>query len=228
MELTSKRRKSRARRDNLSTGNELSKRAFNAILCGIIMYGLIANVLTCAFVPVIPKEKEMAFLITYLIVGIIGVLMSSFSRNPFISFIGYNLLVLPSGVALKTTLIDYAESVGTDVILEAFIITSIIVAVMTLISIVKPEWFNGLGGILFGTLFGLLLARIVLLMFGFNSVITSWIGAILFSIYIGYDVKRSQECYRDLDNAVDSALDIYLDIVNLFLTILDIKGDSDD
>ncbi|MCR5192464.1 MAG: Bax inhibitor-1 family protein, partial [Bacteroidales bacterium] len=46
----------------------------------------------------------------------------------------------------------------------------------------------------------------------------------LFSGYIGYDVAKSQAYPKTLDNAVDSALDIYLDIINLFIRLLSILG----
>ena len=48
--------------------------------------------------------------------------------------------------------------------------------------------------------------------------------AALFSLYIGYDFYRSQQFAKTVDNAVDCALDIYLDIVNLFLALLRIFG----
>nr|MCR5618576.1 Bax inhibitor-1 family protein [Lachnospiraceae bacterium] len=53
-----------------------------------------------------------------------------------------------------------------------------------------------------------------------------WIGAALFSGYIGYDFWRAQQFPKTLDNAVDCAVDIYLDIINLFLRILRILAGS--
>ena len=59
---------------------------------------------------------------------------------------------------------------------------------------------------------------------GRQNIAVSWIGAVVFSLYIAYDVWRSQKFPPTLDNAVDSALDIYLDIANLFLELLEIFG----
>ncbi len=47
-------------------------------------------------------------------------------------------------------------------------------------------------------------------------------------MYIGYDIYRSQQYPKTLDNAVDSALDIYMDIANLFIRILSILGKRND
>ena len=51
-----------------------------------------------------------------------------------------------------------------------------------------------------------------------------YIFVIIFSLYIGYDWQKSQAYPPTLDNAVDSAADIYVDIVNLFIRLLAILG----
>ena len=45
-------------------------------------------------------------------------------------------------------------------------------------------------------------------------------------MYIAYDVWRSQQFPPTMDNAIDSALDIYLDIINLFIDLLEIFGNK--
>ena len=61
-----------------------------------------------------------------------------------------------------------------------------------------------------------------------NQVVTDWIAAGLFSLYIGYDIYRSQQFAKTVDNAVDCALDIYLDVANLFIRLLQILGHRKD
>ena len=75
-----------------------------------------------------------------------------------------------------------------------------------------------------GCLVGLILCEIVLLILGVDQRVSDWLAAGLFSLYIGYDVYRSQQFVKTVDNAVDSALDIYLDIANLFIRLLEILG----
>jgi FtsH-binding integral membrane protein len=48
--------------------------------------------------------------------------------------------------------------------------------------------------------------------------------ALIFCGYIGLDWHRAQQFPKTLNNAVDSAADIYLDVVNLFVRILSITG----
>jgi len=57
--------------------------------------------------------------------------------------------------------------------------------------------------------------------------IIDYIGAGLFSLYIGYDMYRANHVAKTLDNAIDISIDLYLDIVNLFLFVLRILGKKD-
>ena len=43
---------------------------------------------------------------------------------------------------------------------------------------------------------------------------------LIFAGYLGFDWARAQTYPKTLDNAVDSAADIYVDIVNLFIRLL--------
>ena len=76
-------------------------------------------------------------------------------------------------------------------------------------------------------LIGLIVAEITaLFLFPGTQNIFSWLGAILFALYIGHDHWKAQQFPKTLDNAVDSALDLYLDIINLFLRVLSSKSSS--
>ena len=74
----------------------------------------------------------------------------------------------------------------------------------------------------------MLILEIVLLLLGKDQVVTDWIVAGVFSLYIGFDVWRSQQFPKTVDNAVDCALDIYLDLANLFIRLLSILARKDD
>ena len=95
---------------------------------------------------------------------------------------------------------------------------------MVVASCLFPTLFEKLGGLLLTVLVSIIVAEIVLIFCGVEQVITSWIAAILFSSYIGFDFYRSQQFEPTVDNAVDCALDIYMDIVNLFVRILRLLG----
>ena len=93
---------------------------------------------------------------------------------------------------------------------------------------IVPQFFAKLGGVLAGALLGAVLCEIVLLIFHVDQSFMDWIIAVIFSLYIGYDIYRSQQYPKTVDNAVDSALDIYMDMANLFIRLLEILGKKDD
>ena len=93
---------------------------------------------------------------------------------------------------------------------------------------IAPNFFAKLGGALTMVLIGMVICEIVLLILGVKQVWIDWVVAAIFTLYIGYDIYRSQQYPKTLDNAVDSALDIYMDIANLFIRILSIMGKRND
>ena len=209
-------------------GKKISERSYNLIIGGVLLYGLVMNAILC-YVFSAPErmivlcQNYLFLIIAYVICCIAGILLSSKSNNPVISFIGYNLVAVPVGLMVSIAVFAYG-GIGSEVVTQAFISTMLITGFMVAASMYKPEFFEGLGGMLAVCLIGLVVAEIILLIFRVDQVITAWIGAGIFSLYIGYDFYKAQQYPKTVDNAVDSALDIYLDVINLFLRILRILG----
>jgi FtsH-binding integral membrane protein len=107
--------------------------------------------------------------------------------------------------------------------------TGSVTLVMMLLAMIFPDFFAKLGGVLFAALLGLVAVRLLQLFIpGLQSlVLIDWISAAIFSLYIGYDWNRATEIPKTLDNAVDVAVSIYLDVVNLFLSLFKTQGSSD-
>jgi FtsH-binding integral membrane protein len=170
-------------------------------------------------------EILITILIASLVLGIGGVIVANKSDDPIVSFIGYNMLVIPFGVSIASTVQMYSSKI----VFEAFVMTLLITIIMMLVSSLYPRVFLSLGRMLFVALLGLIAAGFVCVFaLGTYPTILSIISAGIFSLYIGYDWVSAQTGYKTLDNAIDSALDIYLDIVNLFLDLLQILAASSD
>ena len=198
------------------------------MLIGVLLWGLLVNVLLCVFAAdAVLRMNPVAFLIFYAVCAFAGIMIAGKSRNPLVSFLGYNMVVLPFGLMLAVVVEEYG-GIGSRVVTDAFMYTLLISAGMLGLALAAPQLFQKLGGALLGVLGGLVLCEIVLLLFRVQQNVTDWVAAGLFSLYIGYDIYRSQQFAKTLDNAVDSALDIYLDIANLFLRLLSIMGKKDD
>lgn len=205
-------------------GAIISARAYNAVLIGVVAWGLLVNVVLCAFVGDVYRYiSPGVFLVIYLVCAFGGIMLAAKSNNAALSFLGYNLVVVPFGLVISTLVHEYG-GMDSIVVRDAFVYTLVITLGMLGLEMMFPSFFEKLGGALLGCLIALLVCEVVLLLLRFPQSVTDWIAAGLFSLYIGYDIHRSQQFPKTLDNAVDCALDIYLDIANLFIRLLQIFG----
>ncbi|KAI3469490.1 hypothetical protein Pfo_026153 [Paulownia fortunei] len=111
------------------------------------------------------------------------------------------------------------------IVLEALILTSAVVSALTGYTFwasKKGKDFSFLGPILFTSLFVLVLTGFIQVFFPLGSTsvaIYSAIGAIIFSGYIVYDTDNLIKRFT-YDEYIWASVTLYLDVLNLFLTIL--------
>lgn len=92
---------------------------------------------------------------------------------------------------------------------------------MIVISSIKPEIFESMGTTLFICLSGVVVIELLMMFTGFGTPQWwDWLVALLFCGYIGYDWSKAQQDYKTLDTAIDNAVGLYLDIINLFVRLL--------
>lgn len=203
-------------------GAIISDRAYNGTIVIVLLWGLLVNYLLCRFVgTAIFTINPIVLLVGYLVLAIGGIIISAKSHNPLISFLGYNMVVIPFGLVIAL-MVKYYGGINSAVVTNAFLYTMLITIAMMACVMIAPNFFAKIGGALSMVLIGMVVCEIVLLIFGVKQVWIDWVVAALFTLYIGYDIYRSQQYPKTLDNAVDSALDIYMDIANLFIRILSI------
>lgn len=199
----------------------VSGRLYNLIIGGVIVYGVLINaIIVKLMAPAFISMNPIALLIGYLVLCIAGCTIAYKSDDPLVSFGGYNLVVLPVGAVLSVCLQGY----DTGVVYQAFLMTTIVIGVMLVAASAFPGTFAGMGRMLFIAVIGLIIAQLLCMLFGIYPTVISWVATAIFSLYIGYDWVKAQMYIKTVDNAVDSALDIYLDIINLFLQLLRIFG----
>ena len=210
----------------------VSDRVYNGVMCALLLWGLLINYILCrtvgSYTNLFPNMSPIAFLIGYLVIAIAGMLIAFRAKSPVISFVGYNMVVIPFGLVIATLVETYVTEGHTDVVWLAFLYTVLIAVAMLATVITFPKLFEKIGGALGAVLVGLILCEILLLIFRVPQQVTCWIAAGLFSLYLGYDIYRSQQYPRTIRNAVASALDIYMDLANLFIRLLEILGKNKD
>lgn len=207
---------------NSGVGDQISVRRYNAVMLLTLLWGFLVNTVMVYYfaIPIMRLLSGVGPLwifIGYFVLAIAGIAISARSTNPWISFLGYNLLVLPIGVLLCLIL----PGIPVVIVTKALLLTGIVTATMTLLGLVVPNVFLGMGRTLFIALIvGILAELVATFLFHYTGTAFDWLFVVLFSGYIGYDVAKSQIYPKTVDNAVDCALDIYLDIINIFIRLL--------
>ena len=204
--------------------NEMSLASYNSIIGAVLFWGFALSAIIVRLAgDYFLTWNPIVLVIAYFVVAIAGVLISRVSNVPAISFIGYNLVVVPFGAVLSVIL----HGVTAVSVLHAIAITAGVMLVMLLLSIAAPAVFLGMGRILFASLIIVVVIELLCIIFGwYHPTIIDWIVAIIFSLYIGFDWAVAQEKPHTLDNAIDSCVDLYVDAVNLFVRILSILNDN--
>lgn len=198
-------------------GREMSLASYNALIGAILCYGFFVNYLMVKFCTgYFIAMSPFILVIGYLIIAIIGITMSARSNNAFLSFIGYNLVVVPSGAILCV----FLKGVAPEIVKSTLLITALVTASMMIASMIFPKIFLSLGGTLGLSLGIVLIIEFVCIMLGIVTPRFWDIAvALLFCLYIGYDWAKAQDEYRNADNAVDACVGLYLDIINLFTRV---------
>ncbi|RUS20876.1 inhibitor of apoptosis-promoting Bax1-domain-containing protein [Endogone sp. FLAS-F59071] len=115
---------------------------------------------------------------------------------------------------------------NSRVVLQAFTVTGLTFVSLSIFTVQSRIKFDGLGPYLFGGLMVLVWAGILQLFlpyYTYYHVLITIFSALLFTLYIVYDTyqiwtRLSPEEY------IIGAIDLYLDIVNVFLSLLTLLG----
>lgn len=207
-----------------ASGKIISSEMYNLIIGGVLLYGFIINaVMTAVFGNSILRfvaASPIVFYISYFVLAIAGTLMVRKSDNPVISFIGYNLIVVPIGMVIAVSVTLYGLVGYSSVVATAFGITAAVTLVMMFVSSLFPNVFLSMGRVIGITLLATVVIELIMLIIGASLGIIDYIVVAIFCLYVGYDWAKANAIEKTADNAIDSACELYLDIANLFLRIM--------
>ena len=111
------------------------------------------------------------------------------------------------------------------VVMDAIQSTAIITCIMMILGTMYPAFFRSIARGLFVALICTIIAEVVMIfVFNTHHTIIDWIVVLIFCGYIGYDWGRANSIPKTVDNAIDSAAALYMDIINLFLRLVRILG----
>jgi FtsH-binding integral membrane protein len=179
--------------------------------------------------------KKWYNLLALMILSIVLVLVLVYLKPGPLKYIVFFVFVFCIGTSLR----DIADKLQQkDLLLDVLATVSSVFVAMTALGFYDKQNLLGFGPYLFAGLIGLLLARLGLGVASFVGAPTaavtgvnqalSAIGAILFSIYLAYDtqmLKRMAATCRGNPDYINGAVNLYLDIINLFVNVGDIAAD---
>jgi protein lifeguard len=179
-----------------------------------------------AFVQANVWSLYLAISLSFSIVIMLSCKISVFARSPG-NMIGLFVFTLCEAYLVGTI----SSFFNVDLILTAFGGTLLLVLALTLFAFQTRYDFTSWGPYLLVTLFSLLIFGMFAAIFPSRimTLLYCMIGMVIFSFYLVYDTqkligtKNFSESYH-IDDYVNAALEIYLDIINLFLYLLRLLG----
>jgi FtsH-binding integral membrane protein len=206
-----------------SDGSEVSPTLYNLTIGATLSWGFLVN---WWMIVNIDPSSIMAFgmiplMIGYFVSCLIGVSLFNKSDVPIISFLGYNFVVVPFGLILNVIVSAY----DPQIVQEAVRVTGMVTLLMMFLGTLYPAFFRKISGALTVALLSVIVIELIeVFIFKTHHGILDWAVAAIFCGYIGYDWGRANAIPKTVDNAIDSAAALYMDIINLFIRILRIMG----
>jgi FtsH-binding integral membrane protein len=193
--------------------------------CTIVMCGVVAVGSTISY----DWQFSWLFLIGTFIGAIIGIIIFCTSDDPMTSGIGVAFMSLCLGLMMGPAIAHFS---GPTTLLAA-VITAIVMVVMSMLGLLFPQLFSGMGPYLMAGLTLLIVAQfaqIILALLGFQEAlqipIITWFGIGLFLLFTAYDWTQAMEKEYTWNNAIDTSGSLVLDAVNLFIRILEVLGEG--
>ncbi|ABS06300.1 Inhibitor of apoptosis-promoting Bax1 [Shewanella baltica] len=196
---------------------------YNLVIGLTLIWGFAVNywMVTNIDPEAIASVNPWIFFIGYFASCFFGIYLFQKSSNPVVSFIGYNFVVVPFGLIINMVVSQY----DPELVTEAIRITGLVTIAMMCLGTLFPAFFQKISGALTIALVLVIVVELIeVFIFNTHHGILDWIVVLIFCGYIGYDWGRANQIPKTIDNAIDSAAALYMDIINLFLRILRILG----
>lgn len=208
----------------------ISPRLYNLITTGLIFVGFCVMGAFATFVGTYEfqswVDRNALLFIVGTLAGSIGgiLLMSSAVKRQSVarSLVGFALFVCSIGVLAAMAVASY----DLPTVNKAFLITAGITAVFGILGISFPQVFRRMIGVLSVSLLALILAQIVMSLFGVDQTWLDIAVVVVFCGFIGYDMYQATTVPPTIPNAVFMACNLFLDIMNIFLRLLRIMDEN--
>ncbi|MBS1767936.1 MAG: Bax inhibitor-1/YccA family protein [Acidobacteria bacterium] len=212
-----------------SGDDTMTRRAFLGLIGLLTTYGLGVNAALAAWGLRTGFQPGLVLYIAILVLPFAGIFLARRAQSLPMQLVAYHLILVPFGLLLGPILQAYIHVGGMALVSRALLLTGATCGIMMLLGFSYPQVFSRLGGVLFASLLALIIVRVIGIFVPAlgNAEWVDWLAAGIFTLYVGYDCYRAMNIPATGRNAVDLAISLYLDILNLFLTILRLLGRRD-
>jgi FtsH-binding integral membrane protein len=169
----------------------------------------------------------LLFMFVCMAASIGGGVLAQANDDPMISVLGGAICAGAMGLMMGPVVALYELGSVT----QAFVLAAVVVLVTGFIGAVLPADLSAWGAPLFGLLLGAIFIQfggIILAALGFNMelsfTILDWAVLILFCAIMVYDLNMARRLDRTFNNAIDVAVNVFLNFANIFIRILSIMG----
>lgn len=169
----------------------------------------------------------IVFMFVCMVISIAGGGMAHSNDSPGVSLLGGGICAGAMGLMIGPFVALYELGSVT----QAFILAAGVVLVTGFIGAVLPANLSTWGAPLLGLLLGVIFIQfggILLSFMGFDMelsfTILDWAVLILFCAIMVYDLNMARRLDRTLNNAVDVAVNVFLNFANIFIRILSLMG----
>jgi FtsH-binding integral membrane protein len=211
------------RTESDSSGIRVGANTYNFLIGLTLCWGFLVNWLMLKTIPpeAIYSINSWVFFIGYFASCLFGIFLFTKSETPLVSFIGYNFVVVPFGLIINVIVSRYDPSL----VISAMRVTGLVTFLMMILGSLFPLFFERISGALSISLLIVIIVELFeIFILKIHHGIIDWVVVVIFCGYIGYDWGRANNIPKTVDNAIDSAASLYMDIINLFLRILRIMG----
>ncbi len=157
-------------------------------------------------------------------IGLVLFLSAKAKNNPSLTIAGFIVYSLLNGLIFSLTLSMYSSADIT----RAFIVATVTFVGMSIFGVMTKKDLSGVGRAAIGLLWGVIIATLINLFLASSAVdyFLSYATVLIFVGLTAYDNQRIRQVYfatQGQDNtgyAAFMALQLYLDFINLFLSLL--------
>lgn len=165
-------------------------------------------------------------------IGIVIFLSARLAKmNPFTAKLSFALYSFVTGLTLSYIFLLFEMTS----ILTIFLASALMFGAFGLFGYYTKINLSKISTILMMGLFGIIIASVINIFVASTSLdfILSILGVVIFTVFVAYDIQKAKmfsklETIPEDNLAIYGALDLYLDFINIFLSLLQIFGGSSD